>query len=147
MFAPGASDTENSLTAVGNGVIAENNYGYKGPQSTLLGATTSPGIARVDVTANGQCVNTWTSSVVAPTSVPKASLESGLLYVYSKPKSLISDPWYFTAIDLRTGKTMWSKLTGIGPQWNNHYASIYLGRDGSGYIATLTGLMRIHDSG
>jgi hypothetical protein len=146
VFAPGKSDTENSLTVVDNGLIAENNYGYKNPTTTLLGATTSPGIARVDVTPSGQCVNTWTSNEIAPTSVPKASLASGLLYVYTKPKTLLTDDWYFTAIDLRTGKTAWSRLAGSGPEWNNHYASIYLGPDGSEYIATLTGLARLHDS-
>jgi hypothetical protein len=146
VFAPGASATENSLVAVGNSLFAENNYGYKDPTSTLLGATTSPGIARVDVTADGHCVNAWTSSETAPTSVPKASLASGLLYVYTKPKSLLVDTWYFTAIDLRTGATVYSKLAGVGPEWNNHYAAIYLGPDGSAYIATLTGLMRIRDT-
>ena len=146
VFAPGASATENSLVAVGNSLYAENNYGYKDPTSTLLGATTTPGIARVDVTPSGQCVNVWTSSEIAPTSVPKASLASGLLYVYTKPKSLLVDAWYFTAIDLRTGATVYSKLTGLGPEWNNHYAAIYLGPDGSAYIATLTGMVRIRDT-
>ncbi len=37
VFAAGASATENSLVAAGHSVIVENNYGYEGPQSTLLG--------------------------------------------------------------------------------------------------------------
>lgn len=147
VFAAGASATENSLVAVGDSLYAENNYGYKSPASTLLGATTSPGIARVDVTSDGRCVNVWTSSQIAPTSVPKASLASGLLYVYTKPRSLLVDAWYLTAIDLRTGATAYSQLTGVGPEWNNHYAAIYLGPDGSAYIATLTGLVHVRDSG
>ncbi len=146
VFAPGASDTENSLVAVGNSLFAENNYGYKGPQSTLLGATTSPGIARVDV--NGDtCTNVWTSNEIAPTSVAKASLANGLLYAYTKPhNSLLIDAWYFTAIDIRTGRTVFSRLTGTGPGFNNHYAAIYLGPDRSAYIATLTGMVRIRDT-
>ena len=33
------------------------------------------------------------------------------------------DAWYFTAIDIRTGQTVWSRLTGTGIQWNNHYSA------------------------
>jgi hypothetical protein len=145
VFAAGASDTENSLAAVGNSLFVENNYGYQGPQSTLLGKTTSPGVARVDV-VDGVCSVAWTSQEIAPTSVPKASLADGLLYVYTKPAALLEDAWYLTAIDIRTGHTAFRKLAGTGPQYNNHYASIYLGPDGSAYIATLTGMVRVHDS-
>ena len=146
VFAPGASDTENSLTVVGDSVIVENNYGYSGPQSTLLGQTTSPGIARVQASTGGSCTVLWTSQETAPTSVPKVSLGSGLLYVYTKPKNNFGiDEWYFTAIDVRTGNTVYKQLTGTGITFNNHYASIYLGPDGAGYIATLTGLIRVAD--
>jgi hypothetical protein len=87
----------------------------------------------------------WESDVTAPTSVPKVSLKTGLLYGYTTPEGPESDPWYFTAIDVRTGKTAWSRHTGNGMQWNNHYAAIYLGPDRSAYIATLNGLIRIAD--
>ena len=53
------------------------------------------------------------------------------------------DAWYFTAIDIRSGETVWSRLTGTGIQWNNHYAAIYLGPDGAAYVATLAGLVRV----
>ena len=146
VFAPGASDTENSLVAVGNSLIVENNYGYQGPQSTLFGKATSPGIAKVDVNA-GQCSLAWTNPSIAPTSVAKASLHSGLLYAYTKPASALGiDAWYLTAIDIRTGATAFSRLAGVGPQFNNHYAAIYLGPDGSAYIATLTGMLRFRDA-
>lgn len=143
VFEAGESATENSLVAVGRSLIVENNYGYTGPQSTMSGNTTAPGIARVMISEHG-CRVAWTSREVAPTSVPKASLGGGLLYVYGKPSNPY-DPWYFTAIDIRTGRTTWRRLTGTGPQWNNHYASIYLGPDGTAYVATLNGLVRIVD--
>jgi hypothetical protein len=143
VFEAGESATENSLVAVGRSLIVENNYGYTGPQSTLFGRTTAPGIARVVIGEHG-CRVAWTSDEVAPTSVPKASLGNGLLYVYGKPSSPY-DPWYFTAIDIRTGRTAWRRLTGTGPLWNNHYASIYLGPDGTAYVATVAGLVRISD--
>jgi hypothetical protein len=145
VFAAGASDTENSMVAFGNSLIVENNYGYQGPQSTTLGKTTAPGIARVDV-SDGACNVAWTSAEIAPTSVPKASLANGLLYVYTKPAGLLVDAWYLTAIDLRTGRTAFSKLVGTGPEFNNHYAAIYLGPNGSAYIATLAGMVRVHDT-
>ena len=144
VFARGASATENSLVAAGRTVLAENNYGYENPSSTMFGRTTTPGIARVGV-GRGNCGVTWTSPVVAPTSVPKVSLRSGLLYVYGKPAGQPADPWYFTAIDVRTGRTAWQRLTGTGTQYNNHYAAIYLGPDRSAYVATLAGLLRIKD--
>jgi outer membrane protein assembly factor BamB len=92
------------------------------------------------------CRVAWTSSETAPTSVPKASHGNGLLYVYTKPpRDDGIDAWYLTAIDIRTGDTVWSRLTGTGTQWNSHYAAIYLGPDGTAYIATLAGLVRIAD--
>lgn len=144
VFEAGASATENSLVAVGDSLIAENNYGYTGPMSTMFGSTTTPGVAKVDV-AGDRCSVAWTSPVIAPTSVPKASLASGLLYVYAKPPHRAIATWYFTAIDLRTGRTVFSVLTGTGIQWNNHYAAITLGPDGSAYVATIAGLVRIRD--
>jgi len=140
----GASTTENSLVAAGESLIIENNYGYAGVQSTLLGKSTTPGVSRVMIDPDG-CHVAWTNPTSAPTSVPKASLATGLVYVYSKPRGNPVDPWYVTAIDIRTGETRWSRLTGTGIQWNNHYASIYLGPDGALYVATIVGLIRLTD--
>lgn len=146
VFGDGTGDTENSLTDAGSSVLVENNYGYEGVQSTLFGKTTIPGFARVLIRPDG-CRLAWTNTTAsAPTSVPKASLGNGLIYAYTKPaRSDGIDAWYFTAIDIRTGKVRWSRLTGTGIQWNNHYSSIYLGPDGTAYVATLAGLVRIAD--
>jgi len=144
VFGKDASATENSVVAVGGSVIAENNYGYENPSTTTLGRSTTPGVARVGVTARN-CGTMWTSKEIAPTSVPKVSLKTGLLYVYAKPEGVPQDPWYFTAIDVRTGTTAWRRLTGTGVQWNNHYAAIYLGPDRAAYVATLAGLVKIED--
>ncbi len=145
VFGKEAGATENSLVAVGRSVIVENNYGYQNPGTTTAGRSTTPGIARVDVSARS-CGLRWTSDEIAPTSVPKVSLETGLLYVYTKPEGVEQDPWYFTAVDVRTGETAWRQLTGTGMQWNNHYAAIYLGPDRSAYVATLAGLVKISDT-
>lgn len=145
VFAPGAGATENSLVAVGNSLLVENNYGYTGPGSTLRGGLTEPGVARVDV-ADGACVNVWESAERAPSSVPKVSLATGLMYVYTRPSDVDLSGWYLSAIDVRTGRTAFRVLTGVGVQWNNHYSAITLGPEGSVYIATLTGLVRISDT-
>lgn len=146
VFDKGQSATENSLVSVGDGgVIAENNYGYAGPGSTLLGRTTSPGLARVDLDGD-RCSVAWTSSEVAPTSVPKASLATGLVYAYTKRATWWGvAAWYLTAIDVRTGRTAFSVRTGLGTLMNNHYAAITLAPDGSAYVATLAGMVRVRD--
>ena len=114
VFDNGASATENSLVSVGDGVIVENNYGYDGPQSTLLGRATSGGIARVDLDGD-DCSVAWTNDEIAPTSVPKVSLANGLLYAYTKrPTWWGVSAWYLTAVDARTGRTAFSVRTGTG---------------------------------
>ncbi len=144
VFADGASATDNSLVAVGDSLFVENNYGYTGPLSTLLGNTSAPGVARVDVVGD-DCRTAWTSSEVAPSSVPKASHTTGLLYLYGKPPHSVISTWTLTAVDLHTGETVFRVLTGTGPQWNNHYASIVLGPNGCAYVATLGGLVKVCD--
>ncbi len=139
----GASATENSLVAVGQSLYVENNFGYAGPWTTMLGRSTSGGVAKVDT---AKCEVAWTAPIAAPTSVPKASIKSGLLYVYEKRANAWGvNAWYLTALDLRTGARAFRVRTGIGTLFNNHYAAITLGPDGSAYVATLAGLVRVRD--
>jgi hypothetical protein len=147
VFEAGKSATENSIIAAGNSLVVENNYGYTGPTSVAQGKSTTPGVARVDVDEQaGTCTTAWTSQEISPTTVPKASLANGLVYVYSKPPRADGvDAWYFTAIDFHTGKTVYRRLTGTGYLYNNHYAAVSIGPDGAGYIGTLGGLVRIAD--
>jgi hypothetical protein len=92
------------------------------------------------------CSLAWTSDEVAPTSVPKVSLANGLLYAYTtRPSRWLVNAWYVTAIDVRTGETVFSVRTGTGLLFNNHYAAVTLAPDGSLYIATLAGLVRVRD--
>lgn len=53
------------------------------------------------------------------------------------PSVAPNDPWYWTAIDLRTGKTTYKLLAGNGSQWNNHDAGIHLGPNGTEYLSGL----------
>ena len=127
VFGEGASATENSLVNVGRSLFVENNYGYDvlafGADPAL---TSTPGLARVDVNKKGTgCHVVWTSDERAPSVIPKASLASGLLYTFTNdPSTAPDDPWYWTALDLRTGETVFKALAGNGNAWNNHYACL-----------------------
>ena len=146
VFAKGASATENSLIAAGNSLIVENNYGYTSPLNTELGGLTKPGFARVDIDADGAgCHLVWTNSTIAaPTVVPKLSLATGLVYAYTKTRAL-TDPWYWTALDFRTGQVVWRSLAGPGIGFNNNYAGLTLGPDGTAYLGTLGGIIAMRD--
>lgn len=151
VFDSGESATENSLVAVGPAsVVVENNHGYEGPQSTMLGRSAAGGLARVDLvpgdSGDASCRVRWTADVDAPTSVPKVSLATGLVYAYTKRSSLWGvSAWYLSGIDARSGRVMFSVRTGLGLLANNHYAALTLAPDASAYVATLGGLIRIHD--
>ncbi len=145
VFDDDASATGSSLVSVGTGVVVENNHGYASPMSTVLGFATSPGVARVDL-ANGACSTRWTSDRVAPSSVAKASWATGLVYTYTKRPSWTGvSSWYVTAIDAASGRTMWSVRTGTGMLMNNDHAAIAIAPDGSLWVATLAGLVRVRD--
>jgi hypothetical protein len=145
VFKKGASATENSLVSVGRSLYVENNYGYD--LVTFLSnpaAVSAPGIARVDLNRNGNgCRLVWTNdTVAAPSVVAKASLGSGLLYTFTNaPSTAPNDPWYWTALDLRTGRTVYKVLAGNGSQWNNHYAAIHIGPTGTAYVSGYPGGM------
>ena len=148
VFSKGASDSDQSLVAGRRSLVAENNYGYTGPTAVENGATTTPGIERVDLDRDGHgCHVAWRSKVIAPSVVPKLSLAAGLLYTYTKPADGgSSDPWYLTALDYRTGKTVYRRLAGTGLGYNNNYAPVTIGPDGSAYVGVLGGLTRFADS-
>ncbi|GAA4816487.1 hypothetical protein ACFQ0K_08005 [Nocardioides caeni] len=150
VFADDESATENSLVLVDrNAVVVENNHGYAGPQSTILGRSTSTGFARVEVdAATRTCETVWTNEVTGPTSVAKMSLATGLVYAYTKRSSWWGvNAWYLTAMDARTGRHAFSVRTGIGTLFNNNYAAVTLAPDGSAFVATLAGMVRVRDGG
>jgi hypothetical protein len=149
VFEKGASATDNSLNVAGRAMIVENNYGYSGPAATEQGRTTSPGIARVDVKPDlSGCRHVWRSNATAPTVVPKISLANGLVYAYTKPPSSDgSDYWYLTALDFRTGRTVYRFRAGEGLGYNNNYAPITIGPDnGAVYLGVLGGLLMLRDA-
>lgn len=139
----GASDT--ALAPVGPGVVVTNDHDYSSPRSTLLGFTSSPGIARVDLVA-GECTERWTSDQVAPGSGAVASWPTGLVYAWTKRPSLLGvSAWYVTGLDASTGRSMWSVRTGTGLLASSAGSELTLGPGGSVWMGTLAGLVRVTD--
>jgi hypothetical protein len=146
VFAKGASSTDQSLIGAGRSFVAENNYGYTGPGATEQGRTTVGGLERVDVDSAGHCNKVWHSNEIAPSVVPKLSLANGIVYTYTKPGGVRSDPWYLTALDFRSGKTLFKFKAGSGLGFNNHYAPVTIGPDGTAYVGSLGGLIATRDA-
>ena len=148
VFEKGASATDNSLIGTARSMVVENNYGYSGPPATELGRSVPGGIARVDISPDTySCHLVWNNAERAPSVVPKLSLRNGLVYTYTKDPGPAGDnPWYLTAIDLRTGRTVFKALAGTGLGFNNNYAPVSLGPDGTAYIGSLGGLVAVRDA-
>jgi hypothetical protein len=147
VFSQGSSSTDNSLIGTGRSIIVENNYGYTGPTATTGGASTAPGIERVDINGEGTgCAPVWYSDARAPSAVPKLSLANGLVYAYTKaPRSDGIDAWYLTALSFRNGKTAYERLAGTGLGYNSNYAPVSIGPDGTSYVGALGGLVLLRD--
>ena len=147
VFKQGASATENSIIATKRSLIVENNYGYQDPFGPNSGAVTEPGFARVDIDKDGRgCTKKWTNKDVrAPTVVPKMSTKTGLIYTYARPEDPLNQGYFWTAIDYRTGKTAWSQYAGSGLVFNNNYAGLALGPDGTAYLGVIGGIIALRD--
>jgi hypothetical protein len=149
VFAQGASATENSLITNGRSLYVENNYGYQDPFGPNSGALTTPGFARVDVRPRGRgCRKVWTNTTeAAPSVVPKLSTRTGLIYTYTRDPSSIpaSQPYFWTAISARTGRTAFKVYSGNGLGFNNNYAGIAIGPTGTAYLGVTGGIVALRD--
>ena len=145
VFGDGAGATDGGLVAAGDAVVVQNSHGYDGPLSTVLGRTTDRGIARVDV-VDGACRVTWTTDLDVPSGAPAVSVPDSLVYAYVKRHSWLGvDAWYLAALDLRTGRLLWARRTGLGVLRDNHHGQVTLGPGRSAYVPVLGGLVRVRD--
>ena len=145
----GASATENSLITAGRSLIVENNYGYQDPFGPNAGAVTEPGFARVDMKKNGKPA----ASSCGPTAtrarrrvVPKLSTKTGLIYTYTRPArpggpGLLLDRDRLAQPARRCGV----KYAGSGLNYNNNYAGIAIGPDGTAYLGVIGGIVALRD--
>jgi hypothetical protein len=140
----GMGDTENSLIAVNDSIIVENNYGNATPASTLGSLTTQPDIDRVDFNpSTGTSVVSWQNSTISvPSVVSQLSTADGLVYTYAKDAS----GWYWAALSYQTGdivatgRVPWSKRA-LGAPANNFYGGIIIGPDGTAYEGVFSGIV------
>jgi hypothetical protein len=73
------------------------------------------------------------------------SLATGLVYAYTKGAGA-SDPWYWTALDVRTGRAVWRQLSGAGSvSYNNNYAGIAIASTRRAYLGVIDGVVALHD--
>lgn len=151
LFEEGHSVSENSLIAYGRSFIVENNYSDSGAGFLENNPTSYPGVIRVDM--NEDCTDAyivWESEEAAATVVPKLSTGNGLVYLYTReinddiPDLAVA--WYLTAVDFRTGETVFKVFTGTGKNWNNSYGPITIGPNGTAYVGVFNGLISISDS-
>jgi hypothetical protein len=77
--------------------------------------------------------------------VSKLSVKSGLIYTYTKDPGP-QDPWYWTALDFRTGRIVYEALAGTGLGYNNNYAGIALSPRDTEYVGALGGIVGLRDS-
>ncbi|TMK42183.1 MAG: hypothetical protein E6G56_01885 [Actinobacteria bacterium] len=77
--------------------------------------------------------------------------EPGLSRIYEKVPDLAqpkSGPWYWSALDYRTGRIFWRQLAGHGGLYNNHYAGVALGPAGGRstlYLGGVGGIVALRD--
>ena len=76
------------------------------------------------------------------------SLPTGLVYAWTKRRSLVGvDAWHLTAMSARTGETAWSVRAGLGALFDNDWSPVTLAPDGSAFVLTVGGLVRVRDRG
>ena len=161
VFGEGLSTTENALPGLVReglygleySVIVDNNYGIERENVLQAGRCWTNhvgGLTRVDLVPDAggayTCKQVWESPEKSSQVLPKLSLANGLLYVYTY-EQLPDDEytWYFTAVDFETGETSFRVPTGEGLDYTNFGTPLILGPDGSAYLGTMGGLLRLQD--
>jgi len=147
VFEAGASATENTLIGIANSLIVENNYGYDLFTNMMFGRTGAGGVSRIDFSEEEGCSIKWYNPIISQTTVPKVSLETGLIYTYTKDPSVGKgiDAYYLSALDFETGQTVFQVLVGTGVSFDNNWAPITIGPDRSAYVGVLRGLVKVSD--
>jgi hypothetical protein len=161
VFAEGLSTTENGLPGLVRegphgleySVIVDNNYGIERDNVLQTGRCWTDhvgGLVRVDLLpdASGDyyCRQVWESPEKSSQVLPKLSLSNGLLYVYTYEQLPDEEyTWYLTAVDFGTGETVFSVPTGEGLDYTNFGPPLIIGPDGTAYLGTMGGLLRIQE--
>jgi hypothetical protein len=145
IFPSGASAAENSMIGIGRSIVIENNAGYTNAVDHKDWGSIKGGIARIDVREDESgCETVWESDLVVPSVVPKLSQPTGIAYFYSFDLDGEGVPrWYIAGLNWETGKLVQRIPTGPGAEWNNNWASLTIGPDGSLYAGTARGMLQV----
>lgn len=158
VFAAGQSGTDLSVIGfehadargVGTGeysTMVENNWGHHSfPRPHPV-----PGLTRVDARreADGSvtCREVWASQEKG-LGIVKLSLGSGLAYMYGPDDVADATGWYFTAVDFRSGQTVFRRRSGTGHGFNNWQGALFLHpTNGAAYTTSIFGLVMLRDAG
>lgn len=150
VFPKDRSDTENSLIGYLHAggdegtFCVENNFGYTGTINQQTGPV-APGLAKVDfhgLDSRGHAA--WENPhIVIPSVVSKLSLANGFLYTYTLEISGGVQSWYISAVDAHSGSVHWKVHCGDGLPFDNHYASLYVGPNGTVYVPVWGGILSL----
>ncbi len=132
----------------GRTIIIENNFGYSSAIQQKEWDVIPGGITRIDVRKDESgCDVVWNSPEKAPSVVPKLSADNGLVYFYTfeQQENAEDVAWYLMALDAESGKTAFKIRTGAGMAFDNNWAPITIGTDGTAYVGTIKGIIAIWD--
>ena len=147
VFGHGASASENSLIGWDRAMVVENNYGYRTPIPVYGRTTIAGGLTKVAINEDGRgCHVVWTSAEISPSSVAKLSRGNGLVYCYTPATTAPSiESWYLTALDWRSGRTVYKVKIGTGPIYDNAFGPLTVGPKAV-YASIFGGVVRVADS-
>ena len=111
VFDKGASATDQSLIAAGRAIVVENNYGYRGRGRRPAASTRRRGSSAWTSTATARVPQGVAQRTSArPRRWPSSRSRTGSSTPYTKrPPEDGEDAWYLTALDFRTGKTVYEQ--------------------------------------
>ena len=141
---------DNSLLGYEFSLIVENNYGYNFYFHPMGTTPSEPGFERIDIAEDGMsCQKVWANREVASTASAKLSTPTGLIYTYARKYDKAKKVWvyYWTALDFRTGETVWQKMAGTGHQkFDSIWPGLAVGPNGTLYVGLLGGLAAMRDA-
>lgn len=145
LFEPGESAVDVSMIGYNNSIIVENIYnagGFLGDYRSL-----APGLVRIDIKEDRSGYEFVWYNDVRSTTIAKLSTKNGLIYTYTQDVDLglYAKAWYLTAIDFRTGETVYQVLTGTGLFKNNSFGGIAIGPNGTVYQGATGGIISVQD--
>jgi hypothetical protein len=142
----------NSLLGFGRSIVVQNNYGYSwsfDANGTLITTGNLPGFERIDIAPDGRTLRkVWVNHEVASNVLPKLSTRTGLIYVVARTTDDLTgvDVYYWTALDFRTGRTVWQKMAGTGVAFDGYWQTTAIGPTGTAYLPVYGGLIAIKDT-